>query len=177
MNEDVKAQFSLGTRVVDLGLEDALFRRKKRKTFMGKFIPELDHVYPTYRWHILKKIAAKDPAIVDLKRKLKTFAHKRAIVFAPYGIGNHVDHMLTRNISKELFTNVIFYSDFPYNIRLNNYGKTALGVQVFKIEPDILKKSKMLKLYKTQFSGLFPNNTVPEHKEIYFVPEKNILLK
>jgi LmbE family N-acetylglucosaminyl deacetylase len=172
--EDEKAQKFLGTKIINLGLEDALFRRKKQKTMWGKFIPELDHIYPTYRWHILNGIAPIDPAIADLKKKLKPFINKKAIIIIPYGIGDHVDHLLTSKVSRELFNNAIFYSDFPYNIRLNNYGKTT-GMQVYKLQPDIQRKNKLIQIYKTQFKGLFPDGTVPEHKEVYFVPEKNNL--
>ncbi len=174
-NEDAKAQKMLGAKMINLGLVDAQFRRKSYKTFLGKIIPEFDHIYPTYRWHMLKSIAPQDPAILELKKKLKLFVNKKAIILAPYGIGRHVDHILTRTVCKELFDNIIFYSDFPYSVRLDNYGK-ATGMQMYKLQPDMKKKSEVIKLYKTQFKGLFPDGIVPEHKEVYFVPAKNKII-
>jgi len=175
-NEDTKAQKMLAVKTINLGLEDALFRRKKHKTFWGKILAEFDHIYPTYRWHILKDISPSDPAISELKKQLKPYINKKAIIIAPYGLGGHTDHLVTSKICKELFPNVILYSDFPYNIRLNNYGK-ADGMQVYKLQPDMQQKSKLIQLYKTQFKGLFPEGSVPDHKEVYFVSENNTLLK
>lgn len=172
-NEDARAQKFLGTKMINLGLEDALFRRKKEQTFFGKFIPEFGHVYPTYRWHMLKGISPQDTAIEELKKELKPFVDKKAVIFAPCGIGGHVDHVLVSKVCKELFDNVIFYSDFPYNIRLHTYGK-QYGMQVYKVQPDMKKKTQLIKSYKTQFKGLFPDDIVPEHTEVYFVPKNFI---
>jgi LmbE family N-acetylglucosaminyl deacetylase len=121
---------------------------------------------------MFKGVASIDPAIAELKKELKPFINKKAIIIIPYGVGNHVDHLLTSKICRESLKNVIFYSDFPYNVRLNNYGKTT-GMQVYELQPDMQKKSKLLQLYKTQFKGLFPDASVPEHKEVYFIPETN----
>ncbi|HSW88589.1 MAG TPA: PIG-L family deacetylase [Candidatus Saccharimonadales bacterium] len=165
-DKEVLAQLSLQS--VDLGLEEALFRRKKQRTFLGKLLPEFDHIYPTYQWHILKKITDDDYAVATLKGKLQQFNDKKTLVFAPYGIGNHVDHRIVRKVSEELFDNVVLYSDFPYNVRLNTYGKSKNNGKVYRVTPDIRKKTNLIKGYKTQFQGLFPTGVVPEHDEIYF---------
>ena len=117
-DKNVLSRFPLS--IVNLGLEDALFRRKKHKTFVGNILPEFDHVYPTYRWHLLKGVSKNDTAISELTKKLEPFKKEHVIVFAPFGIGGHIDHLIVRKVCEVLFDTVILYSDFPYNIRSNN---------------------------------------------------------
>jgi LmbE family N-acetylglucosaminyl deacetylase len=167
--EDKKAFGAFKVKLVYLDLEDALFRRKKKKSLLGKIIPEFDHLYPTYRWHVIKKIAKNDTAVTDLKSKLQKFRSKKNLVFAPYGIGNHADHVITRKISEKLFSNIILYSDFPYNARLQNDGIATDGQKNYKITPDFEKKDTIIQVYKTQMKGLFPDGTIPHRDEVYFI--------
>lgn len=166
--EDKKAFSTFTVSVTNLNLEDALFRRKKRKTFLGRFLPEFDHLYPTYRFHVIKKISKQDYAIVDLKEKLKIFNKKNTLVFVPSGIGNHADHLITRIVSEDIFDNIVLYSDFPYNVKLDNTSESSEKVNIYQIKPDMDKKSKLIKNYKTQLMGLFPDGIIPEHQEVYF---------
>ena len=175
VEEDKNAFARLGITPINLGFEDALFRRKKHRTFLGKFLPEFDHIYPTYRWHILKKIASDDSAISELTKQLPTYVKKNTLVFAPFGLGNHADHKVVRLVSEKLFDNLILYSDFPYNIRLNTYGQTPKAYTRYEVPVDKKKKDKLLHLYETQYRGLFPVGTTPDHKEVFFVKNTNAL--
>jgi len=166
--EDKAVLSQFPVKVINLGLQEALFRRRKQQSFLGKFLPEFDHVYPTYRWHIVKRIAKDDYAVSELKKKLKIFKNKKRLIFAPYGIGEHVDHAIVRKVCEDLFDTVLFYSDFPYNRRLDTYGNPINNGKVYRLDPDIRKKTKLIKTYKTQFSGLFPNGKVTNHEEVYF---------
>jgi len=167
-NEDKKVVSTFSVSIINLGLEDALFRRKKQKTFLGKFLPDFDHLYPTYRWHIIKKIEKNDYTILELKKKLKMFKNKNTLVFAPYGIGNHVDHVIARKVCEELFENLILYSDFPYNVNESIDNKRFNKEKIYTLQPDRNKKDKLIKGYITQFHGLFPTGTIPVHSEIYY---------
>jgi len=173
--EDKEVLSKLAITPIDLGFEDALFRRKKKGTFLGKFLPEFDHVYPTYRWHIVKGIAKDDYTIKSLKKKLLPFKNKKTVVLAPYGIGNHVDHRVVRKVCEELFDNLLLYSDFPYNVDIHTIPGVLSDSKMYKLKPDIKKKSKLLSLYKTQFLGLFPKGKVPSHEEVFYL--KGNLLK
>ena len=169
-DEDKQAlSFIKVNEVVNLNLTDALFRKKKQSTFLGKILPEFDHVYPTYKLHITGNVSSDDPAIQELKTKLEPFVKPQTIVFAPYGIGNHVDHQIVRTVAEELFEQVILYSDFPYNSRLNDYGNTDKYQQKVEFSVDIEKKTGLVKLYQTQFDGLFPMGKLPQHKEVFFL--------
>lgn len=171
--EDRHALSKLNLKVIDLGLMDALFRKKIKHNFFGRIIPELSHIYPTYKWHVIKKISSEDSALTKLKNIIKKFINgKNVVVFAPYAIGNHVDHLIARNVCEELFDNLILYSDFPYNIHTDNYGVCKNAQRKVELEVNLDEKSKLIKLYKTQFQGLFPNGKVPYHKEVYFISKK-----
>lgn len=170
INEDKKVLSQFSIEPIDLGLPDALFRRKKKQVLLGKYIAEFDHVYPTYRFHILGKISQDDEALSVLRKKLAIYNNKKTLIFAPFGIGNHVDHRIVRMVSEELFANLILYSDFPYNVRTGSYGDADKNQYIIRLKPDVDKKNMVLKGYKTQFSGLFPQGQIPNHEEVYFVP-------
>jgi len=167
--EDQQALLELGVNVTNLGLEDALFRTKPKKTLFGKILPEFNHVYPTYKWHITKSVNQDDPALTDLSKHLEELNLKEAVIFAPYGIGNHVDHQLVNTVSKNLFKKLVLYSDFPYNVGLDDYGDEIEEYRKIELTPKLKEKTKLIKFYQTQFAGLFPDGEVPGHKEVYFV--------
>lgn len=167
--EDQQALSKLGVNVTNLGFEDALFRTKPKKTLFGKVLPEFNHIYPTYKWHITKSVNKTDPALTDVRKQLKKINQKKTVVFAPYGIGNHVDHQLVNTVSKSLFKKLVLYSDFPYNIRLNDYGSKNEMYRKIELTPKLEEKTTLIKLYQTQFTGLFPDGEVMGHKEVYFV--------
>jgi len=166
--EDKKALSTFKAKIIDLDLQDALFRKKKHSSFLGNILPEFSHIYPTYRWHVIKKIAKDDYAVSELKKKLKVFKNKKILVFAPYGIGGHADHKIVRQVCEELFDEYILYSDFPYNIILRTNGSKLAKGNKYELELKMDKKEKLIRGYKTQFQGLFPTNRLPKHKEIYF---------
>lgn len=171
--EDKSALQELGVKVINLGLEDALFRRKDSKSIFGKVLPELNHVYPTYPLHIIRGANPNDPAFKQVKNKLKKLYKENSIIyFSPYGIGNHADHQVVSSVSRDLFKKLVLYSDFPYNIRLNDYGSDMDGFRKIELTPNQLEKIQLIKMYKTQFEGLFPNGEVKEHNEVYFIRNK-----
>lgn len=166
--EDRKALEFLGVkRIINLSLEDGLFRRNKNSNFIGKLIPEFSHIYPFFKFFITGNILKSDFAQKDLIKKIRTQKFRNSYIFAPLAIGNHVDHQITRNSVEKIFKEIIYYSDFPYNTKKQikipkNFKKHEHNVNIFQ-------KEKMLKIYKTQFIGLFPNGKIPKHKEIYYI--------
>jgi len=171
--EDKSTLQKLGVKVINLGLEDALFRKKNSKRIFSKVLPELNHVYPTYPLHIIRGVNPNDPAFKQVKNELKMiYEENNTIYFAPYGIGNHADHQVVSSVSRDLFKKLVLYSDFPYNIRLNDYGSDIEGFRKIKLTPNQQEKNELIKMYKTQFTGLFPNGLVPAHNEIYFIRSK-----
>ena len=167
--EDEIALQSVKVKTVNLGLQDALFRKKSKPSFLGVAIPEFDHIYPVYRTHILRDMSPEDNVATDLKTKLSSFKDKNAVFLLPYGVGGHVDHRIVRKIGEEVFDNIILYSDFPYNVRGNDYGRTPKSYKKHELAVDLFEKEALVRKYKTQFKGLFSGKGLPAHKEVYFV--------
>lgn len=164
--EDEKALSKLGVTFINLGFQEALFRKKK-PSVLGKYIPELSHTYPTFRFHIMKNVKHNDPVKEKLKAQLKHLIPSDAVVIAPFGVGNHADHVLVRSVCEEIFGKVILYSDFPYNLS-NQLAENPFEHQKTEITPDHNKKLELIKCYKSQLNCLFPSGIIPEHKEIYY---------
>ena len=80
-------------------------------------------------------------------------------IFCPLAIGNHVDHVIVRDLCVKLFKqNLIFWTDYPYI----NWENTAedfikkLKLKSFIWEKNLDKKRKLILGYKSQISALFP---------------------
>jgi len=55
--------------------------------------------------------------ILSLQREILKFLPPDATVVCPLGLGNHVDHQLTRQVAEELDCQVRYYPDYPYVLR------------------------------------------------------------
>ena len=168
--EDKSVFTQLGIKTINLGFEDSLFRRKTKSKFFGKILPEMNHIYPTYRWHVLGDIKNEENLFNGIRKKLAKFAKKDEIAIVPSGIGNHVDHLIARELCEKLFKNLVFYSDFPYSLRdikKRNFGKEY---KTFELKVNYEEKDKCLRKYKTQYANLFSfyGGKMPDHKEIFF---------
>lgn len=87
-----------------------------------------------------------------------------AAIYAPLGIGNHVDHQLVCSAADRLAQrklNVKFYEDFPYVTQPNALQgrQQALGIQM---EPELVeisglldRKEEAIKAYVSQVPSLF----------------------
>jgi hypothetical protein len=138
-------------------------------------LPELVHRYPTYRFDIAKgRVAHGDrPLTANLTTQIHDLIKRTSaeVLFCPLGVGQHVDHLITRTIGQQYPQQVIYYSDFPYN-----QSSTA--------DPDFIKKNKLkawvwnkkinektplIQGYKTQVSALFPAAQIPHAPETYYI--------
>jgi LmbE family N-acetylglucosaminyl deacetylase len=168
--EDLRALKKMPLRTLNLGYQDALFRQKENPSFFGKIFAEFSHVYPTYRWHVIGSISPNDYAPKMLYRQLLKLTAKNAYIFAPFGIGGHVDHRIVRLSAEKATTRLIYYSDFPYNINEQQYGQVPKHYSVVPLRPS-KKKEALIRKYDSQLPGLFPTHRIPVHMEVYFVPE------
>lgn len=170
--EDKKVLSEMNIKVVNLGLLDALWRTKGGKVygFLGKIVPEFAHIYPTYRWHVKKgKISTYDRDTTrKLTKELLRIIKPGDFIFCPIGIGGHVDHLLVKKVCEQSFENLIFWSDYPYNIRQDkrdlSINKTEMASLLYR--KDIAVKKNLVKGYKTQYNALFSDT------KFRLVPEK-----
>lgn len=177
--EDIAVVSSLGAESMHLGFVDALWRIKSvsklRKIFSFVF-PEFQAVYPTHRLHIAKgKVSKYDDTLCDdirtaLNKIMNAENNNDFVVFGPSAIGNHTDHVITRNICEEMFPSLIHWADMPYNLKDNEIkDEKELGEKTFmKVSDD---KIEMLKGYKTQFEAMFGKEELSLPPEIFYLPK------
>jgi LmbE family N-acetylglucosaminyl deacetylase len=174
--EDHAAWEPFGIRCVHAGLTDALFRRRVvpgTVPLRARMLPELAHVYPTYRMHVIAgHIAAADAGtlrdVCDVIQRL--VGAGTGVLLAPLGVGGHVDHVLVRSAAEGSGSPVVYYSDVPYNrrhpvhdafIRRNGLVETRWS--------DLTEaKAKLVRAYGTQVQALFRGGLIPLVPEVFF---------
>lgn len=169
--EDASTFKTLKIKHINLGFTDALWRTKPMNLFMkyaSQIIPELGLIYPTYRWHISTgKVSNYDidtvNSIVGKINSIKEFSESK-YVFAPIGIGNHVDHLVTNKVIKKYKSNkkILLWGDYPYVLKHDIKKERLLN-----FAPDWFKKEILLRKYTSQFKAIFGNLGVSKIDEIY----------
>jgi LmbE family N-acetylglucosaminyl deacetylase len=176
-NEDSITLANLPIKRINFNFIDALWRRCQgglsRKLFT-KIVPEIGSVYPTYRLHVASGRINKEDSklIIRLTKKLKKVVRENhAIVFCPMGVGNHVDHLITKIVCEERFKNICFWLDFPYSEKrvTGRSQPKNNSLKSFKFKNNFTIKEKLVRSYKTQFKGLFPKNKVNLVPETYYL--------
>src|ERR1035437_10121367 len=158
--------FVRGAAAVRLGFRDAWVRRGRRGP-----------AYPTFRIDAARgRVASCDARLaaeVSARVGEITRASEAGVVFAPLGIGRHVDHLITRRAARELGRPIrtVYYSDFPYS---QTAGPEPGFVQRAGLVPHPwlsgrAENASRIAGYRTQFAGLFRDGTVPTRPEIYWV--------
>lgn len=164
------------------GLTEALFRQRARPLlnrfpYAARLLPELSHVYPTYRLHIVRgRISPHDTGtlrcIIDAIDHLSL--KSSTLFLAPLAVGNHVDHVLVRRAAELSRKHVVYYSDFPYNIRHSTDATFVQrgGLTQATWSGNLSAKPALIRAYRTQVEALFPGGDIPLLPEIYFLPEQ-----
>jgi LmbE family N-acetylglucosaminyl deacetylase len=178
-SEDRTALESAGVAsVMHAGLIDAPYRRRAvtgHRRRWARLLPELEHVYPVYRLHVMSGcIAPSDSETLrDACRFVQRLADRGpALVLAPLGVGGHVDHVLARSAAERSGVPVIYYSDFPYNQHHQADGSFIRRnglVEAQSVQPTEAKAA-LIRAYRTQARALFPGNRIPLAPEVFFCP-------
>ena len=178
-NEDKKILGKLGVERINLGFIEALYRKKsidKASSLMGKLIPEITHVYPIFRLHVVgENMSGREKELEsEISEKLKKLVKKESIVFCPLGLGGHIDHIIVRDVCLKNFKNLVFWFDFPYSEKEPKTFYSLLeeiGLEVFSFKNNLKKKKEMVLGYKSQVMNLFKN------KDFSLPPEKFLINK
>ena len=103
--EDVKACQTLGALPRHFQIPDCIYRRS----------PEDGAWLYTYEDALFGGLHPVEKPLVDeLQSRLRKELQDVDRVIAPLGIGNHVDHELTRKAVRDLGLPVYYYADYPY---------------------------------------------------------------
>lgn len=173
--EDAQVLDALGVEWVHAGLPDALFRKRPPVTGLGpvrRVLPELGHVYPTYRLHIASgRVSRRDRPAVEAVDALveELVAQQPTLLVAPLGVGDHVDHVLVRDAAARAGTEVLYYADLPYALQQRPDGGFLTRHGLTRVEgPDGQRdKTALVEGYRTQVRALFPDGVPPLDEEYY----------
>lgn len=177
-NEDKWLFKDIGVEVVNLGFVDAMWRKKEIKNYavklLGRYIPEVNHIYPTFRFHSFTgNISKYDEALKkSLETKLlKVTEGKESFVFCPVGIGHYIDHIIVRNVCSTIFKKPIYWSDFNYSMEFSREA-TFINEGKYKVaffDKNLKAKKKLIQGYKSQTYAIFPHGKVPIFPDFYYL--------
>ncbi|MET1155920.1 PIG-L family deacetylase [Arthrobacter sp.] len=178
--EDLAVLRNLGVKYLHLGATDAIYRRRTPAAgplgVLARFLPELVHTYPTYRFNIVRgRISRGDrPLMAELGGEVERLMEQTQaeLIFCPLGVGGHVDHVVARTLGTAFPERVVYYSDFPYN---QSAEPEAAFLAEHLLEPwhwdeGIEAKEHWIRQYDTQANALFPDGRIPVAPESYFAP-------
>ncbi len=172
--EDAAVLGGLGVRHVHLGHPDALFRRRRDPSgllgWAGRALPGLEHRYPTFRLDIaLGRVSRGDRQLRETITGEVADLARGTAVFAPLGVGRHVDHLLARAVGEYL--GAVLYADFPHTARdPRAEGVAAGGRRPWAWAGGLAAKRPAIAGYRTQVDALFPDGEIPLRPETYYAP-------
>lgn len=151
--EDVIALETLGADSYQLDRLDAIYRMPTTYTSDEQ---------------LFGAVAPDDPLAAQLTPQLVALRERYpgAILYAPLGVGRHVDHQIAHAAAAELARqgmSVAFYEDFPYVTTAGALAErvAALGGRelfasiITTIEPTLARKIAALEAYASQIGTLF----------------------
>ncbi len=158
--EDLDALSELGIEAVHLDVPDCIYR-----------------VNPSTNWPMYTTEAALfgplHPSEVNLTRRLSAKlttllrGFGRHHLYVPLGIGQHVDHQLTRRAAENMGGIFAYYEDFPYveregnswpNLRSPLFDGRTLNPELVRLsEPDLDSWTNAAARYETQLNTFWPN--------------------
>jgi LmbE family N-acetylglucosaminyl deacetylase len=102
--EDAASCREMGAAPRHFAVQDCVYRRD----------PQGGWLYPTVM-HIFGELHPEDEALTGaLAREMEAGLPAGAQVVCPLGLGNHVDHQLTRRAAERLGLPLWYYADYPY---------------------------------------------------------------
>ncbi|WP_084703989.1 PIG-L deacetylase family protein [Phaeacidiphilus oryzae] len=200
--EDREVLEGMGVGWLHAGFTEALFRREpeppqaglsRSLALIGRLLPEVVHLYPTYRLHITSgRLAARDvetlhrvctltdrllhpqddPAARGSSRTAARAKAQQTLLLAPLAVGGHVDHLLVRTAAELAESPVAYYSDFPYNRRhtADRRFVSRHTLVPFEWTQGLAAKEALVRGYRTQVDALFPGGRIPTAPEVYLMP-------
>ena len=143
--EDLRACARLGANPIHWDVAEALGRHAD--------LSSLDALF--------EEVPSSDGALTgQLAARLEDFA-AAAEIFAPLGLGGHIDHRVTRRAAVRAFgQRVRFYEDFPYVLKVDAVDQASevegLASEIREVEPkDLVARIEAIASYKSQVDSLF----------------------
>ncbi len=178
IDEDKAIFDTLGIKVINLGEVDALWRQKDGfiSKILRNILPELSNIYPTYKFHICRgKISNNDQKLIERLscRLVNLLPNDNYLIFSPFGIGKHVDHLVTRETCLSMVPRekLIFWADFPYLTSSDANKKFIKEQNLFDLKLTINTEDKisLCKKYYSQYKQVIKNDQTIKSKEQFYL--------
>jgi LmbE family N-acetylglucosaminyl deacetylase len=155
--EDRRALRILGATGVYWRSVDCVYRRDRR----GRWL------YPSVQAIFGELHVADQPLALIWAVRLRRLVRRlgAAQVYAPLGLGRHVDHQLTRLAAERSGLPLVYYEDYPYaqwQTRGANWAGLAVGLRAQPMRVrrrDVDAKLAAIRAYPSQISSLWPSET------------------
>jgi len=182
--EDARVVEEAGAQWLHAGLPEALFRQRepwRGTAVLRRLLPELVHVYPTYRLHVASgRVSRYDRRTVGVVESLVAdlLASGPAVLVAPLGVGSHVDHVLVRDVAAATDAPVVYYADLPYALHHPADRTFTARHDLIRatIHPQDTDKRSLIEGYRTQATALFPAG-VPELADEFYIPSRDLAVE
>lgn len=174
-NEDIRATKKIGINHKHFSFVDALFRKNSSNR----------NIYQNFDQIFSGKVSNDDKLLVtEIEKKIlfeiQPVLSKKCLIFAPLGVGTHVDHILTNQIIRSMFKDVQYWQDVPYDSeylkvikRLSNLEDENYHFKKNVIDISNFSKIKLtaVEYYKSQIEGLYKAGLQPQHffQEIIYI--------
>lgn len=157
--EDKKICQYLKINYLHLGFIDALWRDSYNS---------IEEVFTNKINNTKKEQDLEKSIISKLKKIIKN--NKNTVIFAPLSIGNHIDHRIINKICRDNYMNVIYWEDYPYNLRsgLSEELVKKNSLSSFEFNKNLIVKAKLIRFYKSQIFTLFTDKPILLKKERYY---------
>lgn len=165
--EEHAAMKLLHAKPIFLNLTDGLFRivNSSISHSIRSLLHRNQSLYPSFQALMSGQVSAHDtPLIKSLEHKLRLLIQDDDAIYAPLGIGNHVDHIIVHKVVRKVFGHrAYFWLDQPY--ALTHRATTLKDFRLRMTLPSTPEKTKILRSYSSQIPFLFP-------KGIYLISER-----
>lgn len=150
--EDIQAAAILGVKRREFPLQDCIYRR----TMKGEFL------YQSEAALFGELHPAESGLIPELSRQLSAAMPRAARLISPLGVGNHVDHQLTRRIAEACGIELWYYAEIPYIFRQPRWREKYLSsfcpaIQIAISDAGMQAWVKAAEAYASQLSTFWTN--------------------
>lgn len=143
-SENRRAARILGCSVKDAPFFDALYRKEVKKSL--KLLPG-------------NNLSAIEVTEYDLIKKIREYILANTspgdVLFAPAGLGNHIDHRLVNLAVRDMDRQVCFYEEFYYDIKDKESSLTSGYRYVYLTPEEMGEKLRAMLEYKRTLRKLF----------------------
>lgn len=147
--EDAAACQTLGVSPVNLGYHDVIYR----------FLPDTGEPVVSSDAELFSAIKPGEQALLSqLAGELRSRVKEPSIWVCPLGLGQHVDHVITRQAAESTQKLLLYYADLPYGILLPVQSFDGMIQLAFNLpDKNVQMWAKAILQYSTQVSTFWKN--------------------